>query len=220
MPLLIAAAALTVKLILQRTSLDLLDSVPIGVTVQNGGAAATTARFEQPTEYRLDLTTDDGTVLWSSPSTAPAASVFPVHARVFSPGATTMAVYVWNGLMTGGFCPPKGSYVLRVRLLTQGTQPESSVRVRFIAPLSPSSISALRLGEAYTISGNLDPGGATIFDERGAANLTRRLVGAPLVVPLVVRGFIALAPDGKRAFAVERWAELRLVPQPAAVSSP
>jgi hypothetical protein len=201
--------------------MELLDSLPVAVTVENAGSAPRTARFPQPAEYRLDLTDPDGKVLWSTFTSPPEGSPsFPVHTRVFPPGTTTLAVYDWNALLSGGSSPLSGTYVLRVRLLTEDPQPESSVHVRFAAPVSPGSINALKPGEPYTLAGTLDPMRQTLSDERGSAHLARRLLGAPLNAIVVVRGFVTVAQDGTRTFGVERWAPLGPQPVSSPASSP
>ncbi|MBV8154584.1 MAG: hypothetical protein JOY98_09195 [Candidatus Eremiobacteraeota bacterium] len=219
MPLLAIAAALALRIVVQRTSLDLLDSLPVAITVQNSGPAPVTARFPQPAEYRLDLTDGSGTVVWTSQAAPTPGASFPVHERRFAPGVSTLVVYAWNQLASGGWSPLAGTYLLKARLLSTGDQPEKSVTVRFVAPLSPGSIAELKAGEVYTIAGMLDASGLQIADARGSARLSHRLMGAPNDATLVARGHVVAGADGTRSFFVERWARLGPPPHPAPVSS-
>jgi hypothetical protein len=209
--LLFLATVLSVKLLVARASLDLLDSVPISVVVDNASAQPQTIRFAEPAEYAIELVSPNGAVLWSTPLPV-RATAFPPHDRTFAPGPTVLAVYDWNDLLAGGWSPPAGSYVLRARLLTEKAIPENAVRVTFAPPLSPSSVAKLKPGADFTLAGTLDAQQAVLADARGSATLSRRLLGAPIASPVLVRGFVAVRPDGTRIFTVERWARLRAQP--------
>ena len=206
MYLLFLLAVLSVKLVVQRSSLDLLDTLPIAVVVQNNGPAAQTIRFTHPVEYAIELRTVDGSTIWSSAvALPPGQAKFPLHARTFAPGSTTLAVYDWNELLRDATSPPAGNYTLRVRLATEKPIAESSVRVTFAHPLSPSALAGLHAGEEYTLAGTLDAQRAAISDERGSATLAQRLFVAPPAVPVFVRGYV-VEKNGTRSFSVERWA--------------
>lgn len=216
MHLLILATLLSVKLVVQRSSLDLLDTLPITVVVQNTASTPQTLRFVQPTEYAIELRTPNGTPIWSSPgTTAPNGHAFPVHSRTFAPGSMRLAVYDWNELLTNGTSPPAGTYELRVRLNTDTPLAESAVRVTFEPPVSPSSLSALRVGQEFTLAGTLDSQHAVLFDERGSATLSHRLLAAPAGIAILIRGFAAVLQGGTRVFDVERWAVLSAQPASA-----
>lgn len=213
MHLLFLAAVLSVKLVVQRSSLDLLDSLPIAVVVQNTAPAPQTLHFTQPAEYAIELRASDGTVIWSTPrAAAPNAPAFPVHARTFASGSTTLAVYDWNQLLSDGTSPPAGSYTLRARLVTDKPLAENSIHVTFAPPISPSSLAKLQLGQEFTLAGTLDAQRAVLSDSRGSAMLSHRLVAAPAGAPILVRGFAVVLAGGTRVFTVERWAVLNAQP--------
>lgn len=215
MHLLFLLAVLSVKLVVQRSSLDLLDTLPIAVVVQNNAGTSQTIRFSQPVEYTIELRAADGFTIWSSAvAPPPAQPAFPAHARTFAPGSTTLAVYDWNELLRDASSPPAGNYTLYVRLTTEKPIAENSVPVRFARPLSPSSLAVLHPGEEYTLAGTLDAQRSVLSDERGSATLTLRLFAAPPGVPVFVRGYVVVK-DGARSFNVERWATLNV--QPASV---
>jgi hypothetical protein len=207
--LLFLAAILSVKLVVQRSSLDLLDSLPIAVVVQNSAATPQTIRFTRPVEYSIELRRSNGDVVWSSTRTSPSNEPpFPPHARTFAPGLTTLAVYDWNELLPDGTSPAPGTYVLGVRLATEKPFSESLERVTFAPPVSPSSLGALRTGEDFTLAGTLDAERAVLSDDRGSATLSRRLLGAPADRTVLVRGSAIVKAGGSRVFYVERWAVL------------
>lgn len=215
MHLLFLAAVLSVKLVVQRSSLDLLDTLPIAVVVQNSSGVAQTLHFTQPVEYAIELRAAGGAVVWSTPRAAEPAQTFPAHARTFPPGSTTLAVYDWNQLFADGTSPAPGSYTLHARLVTDKPLAENSVRVSFAAPISPSSLATLRVGEEYTLAGTLDALRAALSDSHGSATLSHRLLAAPAGTPLLVRGFAAVLAGGSRVFSVERWALLNAQPASA-----
>ena len=216
MHLLFLAAVLSVKLVVQRSSLDLLDTLPIAVVVQNSSSTPQTLRFLAPAEYAIELHAPGGALVWSTPAAAaPNAPAFPAHTRTFAPGSTTLAVYDWNQLLADGMSPPPGTYALRVRIASDGPLAESSTRVTFAPPISPSSVSALRAGQDFTLAGTLDAQHAVLSDARGSATLSHRLLAAPAGVPILVRGFVAVLPGGSRVFNVERWAVLSAQPASA-----
>lgn len=207
MHLLFLAGVLSVKLVLQRASLDLLDSLPISVVVENASAVPQTIRFARPAEYAIDLTSESGSVLWSTPLPVNKAA-FPPHDRTFAPGSTVLAVYDWNDLIAGDLSPAAGHYVLRVRLLSEAKIPEERTTVAFAPPLSPASIAELKPDREFTLSGTLDAGRTALSDAHGSAPLAHKLLGPPVNVPLVVRGSVVVRQDGSRVFNVERWALL------------
>jgi hypothetical protein len=215
--LLFFAVVLSVKLVVQRSSLDLLDSLPIAVVVQNTAATPQTLHFTRPAEYAIELRAGDGSILWTSPGAAPSANqpTFPAHARTFAPGSTTLAVYDWNALLANGNSPPAGTYTLHAHLIVEKSLAESNVRVTFAPPISPSSLAALRPGQDFTLAGTVDEEHAVLSDARGSALLSRRLLAAPVGTPILVRGFATVLPGGSRVFTVERWAAVNA--QPASV---
>lgn len=216
MHLLFLAAVLSVKLVVQRSSLDLLDTLPIAVVVQNPTSTPQSLRFIQPAEYAIELHASDGTLMWSSPGgAAPVGPAFPAHSRTFAPGSTTLAVYDWNQLLADGMSPPAGTYVLRVRITSDKPLAENTVRVTFAPPISPSSMSALRMGQDFTLTGTLDAQHAVLSDARGSATLSHRLLAAPAGAPILIRGFVAVLAGGSRVFNVERWALLSAQPASA-----
>ncbi len=215
MHLIFCAIVLSVKLVVQRSSLDLLDSLPIAVVVQNSASTPQTLHFTQPAEYAIELRAADGSLIWTSPGAAGTADVpaYPEHARMFAPGSTTLAVYDWNALLSNGNSPPPGGYTLRVRLIVDKPLAGNSIHVTFAPPISPSSLAALHPGQDFTLAGTLDAQHAALSDPRGSAPLSRRLVAAPVGTIILVRGFAAVLAGGSRVFTVERWAMLN-VPQP------
>jgi hypothetical protein len=201
-----AAPSVTVSAHVQRTSLDLLDSLPIAVVVQNATRTISTLRFRQPAEYAVEVAEGD-TVLWSSlPPSPPPGVSYPVHQRQFGPGATTLAVFDWNEQARGGWSPLAGKYEIRVRLLSEESTTPVSVRVAFAPPLSPSSLANLKPDEAYTLAGTLSPSLDVLSDDRGSARLGRKILGAIPGTRLVVRGSAVTHPDGTRTFFWQRWA--------------
>jgi hypothetical protein len=212
--LLFLAAVLGVKLVVQRSSLDLLDTLPIAIVLQNSAAIPQTIRFARPAEYAIELRAANGTVLWTSAgSPAPNGPSFPGHARTFAPGSTTLAIYDWNELLADGTSPPPGAYTLRVYLVTDGDVADNSVRVTFAPPISPSSLSALPSGKDFTLAGELDAQRDALSDERGSTALSRRLLAAPANTPILVRGFSVVKVGAARIFNVERWAVLKAQPE-------
>lgn len=210
MHLLFCAIVLSVKLVVQRSSLDLLDSLPIAVVVQNPASTPQSLSFTEPAEYAIDLRAPDGRIVWASPGAAGVANgpTYPAHARTFAPGSTTLAVYDWNGLLSNGKSPPPGSYTLRLRLIVDKPPAETSLRVTFAPPISPSSLGELQPGRDFTLAGTLDAQHAALSDALGSAPLSHRLLAAPAGTTIVVRGFAAVLAGGSRVFTVERWAVL------------
>jgi hypothetical protein len=200
-----AAPAPQLRVQLERTTLDLLDSLPIAVVIDNPSTRPIALHFAQPAEYRIDVLSG-GKVLWSSLPAAPAVH-YVARARSFAAGPTTIAVYDWNELVAGAWSPLPGRYRLRVKLLAEGGPPAAEIPVRFARPLSPSSLPMLQLGQAYTLAGTLSAGGSTLRDARGSAALSRKILGAPPGAQLVVRGYVTVTRTG-RVFTVERWAPL------------
>jgi hypothetical protein len=214
---------LTVSAQLARTSLDLLDSLGIVVVVHNASQASHLARFAQPSEYAIDVMRD-GNVFWTSLPPSPPPNVsYPVHTHSFAPGPTTLVIYEWNGVAHDGWCPPPGSYDVRVRLL-DGSGSASSIKLTFARPLPIAGVVKLKPNEEATISGTLDAMRATMSDDTGAIGLARRLTNAPLGTAIVARGYASNRPDGSRQFAIERWAPLgppsSPSPAPAIAPSP
>ena len=200
--------AVTLSLQTQRTSLDLLDSLPVALIVHNGGSTLQTVRFPQPVEYAIEIRRD-GKTLWNSlPPSPPPSVVFPTHARVFNAGTTTLTVYDWNELASDGSSLQPGRYTIVARLLSEKPQPEATLPVTFAAPLSPSALSGLKSGDVVTMAGTLDNDRLVLSDDHGQATLSRRLLGAPIGERVAVRGYAVTRPDGSHVFFVLRWAPL------------
>ena len=187
-----------------RTSYDLLDSLPISVVAHNPGSSMRLVTFPGPDEYQIEVF-QDGNPIYSYPPPRPGAT-FPPHQRAFTPGPTTIVTNAWNELTSGGWSPKPGTYKIRARVLTAGPSPEASLEVTFGAPLPPGALPALHAGEQVTLLGELDPTKFVLTDPHGSALLAHKLLTAPAGFPIVVRGYAADHPDGTRAFTVVRWA--------------
>lgn len=205
--LLAAAAPVNVTVQVDRSSFDLLDTVAIRIAADNPGRQPATVRFSAPTEYAVEILRGS-TIIWNSvvPPPSPQPSL-PGHTRALNPGATTIALYDWDGLLRDGTTPQPGTYTVRVRLLADPGLPAASTSVRFIAPLPISAIAKLPLGSAVTVGGRLDATLGTLSDATGSVLLSRRLLKAP-DAPIVIRGFVSSRPDGTRMLSLTRWAAL------------
>ncbi len=203
-----------------RNSLDLLDTLAIGVVLDNPSSSPIAVRFALPAEYAIDVLRGD-TLVWSTmpQDTTSSAIHFPSHLRTVLPGTNTLAVYDWNEIARNGTSPKPGEYTIRVRLLQTGTQPAATTHVRFVAPTPISAIAKLPVGDAITIAGQLDPTRAIVTDSTGSTILPRRLIGAPLGATVAVRGFITATRAGGRYLLVQRWAPFS-VPIATATPSP
>lgn len=203
-----SATPLTLRIHVQRSSLDLLDSLSIGLVVDNGSGSSRMLQFPQPIEYAIEVQ-DGGRTIWSSlpPSPAPEAAFKP-HDRSFAPGSTPLVFYAWNQVARGGWSPTAGTYVVKARLLDAGTQPTATTRVRFVAPLAISAVAALPPNELVTVAGHLDGSRQVLGDAHDTIRLTRRIPSAPVDTEIVVRGSSIAQRDGSREFAVLRWAVL------------
>ena len=80
----------------QRTSFDLLDSLPIDVVAHNPSSTVRTCKFPQPSEYAIEVVGGEKTMWTSLPPSPPPGIVFGTHERAFVPGPTTVVVYEWN----------------------------------------------------------------------------------------------------------------------------
>jgi hypothetical protein len=204
----IALAALTLSLELQRTSLDLLDGVAIEIAVHNSAATATTVTFPSPAEYEIDIMRGQST-LWSSATQPPGGVTQPSHTRSFPPGPSILAVYVWNAITADRSTPAPGDYTIRVKLLAgNATATQTDVPVHFINPVPVSAAVRLPAGDIVTIAGTLDATKGTLTDETGTINLGRRLLGAPAGT-IAVRGYVRTNPDHSQVFWVQRWALMK-----------
>lgn len=202
-----------------RNSLDLLDTLAIGVVLDNPSSSPIAMRFALPAEYAIDVLLGD-TLVWSTmPQGATSAIHFPSHLRTVLPGTNTLAVYDWNEIARNGTSPKPGEYTIRVRLLQNGTQPVATTHVRFVAPTPISAIAKLPIGDAITIAGRLDPTREIVTDSTGSTILPRRLIGAPLDATVAMRGFITATRAGGRYLLVQRWAPFS-VPIATATPSP
>lgn len=214
-----AAAALTLSLQLQRATFDILDAVNIEVVAHNRGSAPVNATFPSPSQYELDLL-DGSNVVWTSLHPLPPTAHFPAHTRSFQPGPNVLAVFIWNGIASGGTALAPGHYTLRARMLTDGSQPETTMPVRFIDPVPVAAVEKLKEGDEITISGTLDAGKSRLTDQTGTIQLMRRLSAAPQSA-IAVRGYLTTAPDRTKAFFVERWAPLpENISAPVSIPSP
>ena len=200
------APPLSLSIAVHRTSLDLLDSLPVTIVVHNAAPTLQTLRFPAPSEYAIEILRD-GKTLWKFAPASPPGAVFPPHTRAVAPGPTTIAVYDWNELTRDGWSPSPGSYVVRAWLLTDKPQLEAASRIVFVAPLTPSAVASLPPDTEITLAGTLGAQSATIGDANASASLSRRIAAAPGTL-LVARGYVTKRPDGSRAFAVVRWAPL------------
>lgn len=204
----VSAPPLALSLQTQRTSFDLLDSLPIEVVVHNASPSIQTLTFPQPTEYAIEVLRD-GNVVWTSvPPSPPPTATISEHRRDFTPGATPLVVYDWNEVLRDGNSPVAGAYTVRARLLGGKFQPAATMRVIFAPPLPPGALASLKLGEEVTIAGELDSTHEVLGDDRGSARLSRRLLAAPAGVEIAVRGYASARLDGTRTFTFERWAPL------------
>lgn len=202
----ILAAALSLSLQLVRTSFDLLDGVSVEVVVHNDGKRPVSANFPGPSEYELDLQRSSGTV-WTSLVPPPPGAHFPTHARVFMPGPTVLAVYVWNGIASDGTVPAPGTYALRGKLLDT-TPSEATAKVRFISPVPVQAIAKLKEGDVVTIAGSLDDTKLHLTDASGTVTLMRPLKTATNGT-VVIRGYLTERPDHTHAFFIQRWGMMK-----------
>lgn len=191
-----------------RTSLDLLDTLSVGVILDNPGRKPTTLRFPQPGEYTIEVLRGSSVVWSSSPKPIESEARYPIHTHEVLPGAQRLATYVWNELASDGSSPLPGEYTIRVRLNTVGAQPTAITKVRFAHPTPISALDALKLGDEITLAGHLDASQRVLTDPTGSTTLTRRIRSSTSDT-IVVRGYIAAGRDGKRYLAITRWAPER-----------
>jgi len=204
----IAFAAITLSLALQRTSFDLLDGVAIEVAVHNSAKLPATATFSQPGEYEIDILRGE-TLLWSNKQQYPPNVTFPAHKKQFLPGPTILAVYIWNAIEADGSTPGPGEYTVRARLLSTPGTADASTTVKFISPVPVSALEKLKLGEEVTIAGHLDGTKGMLTDATGTVPLMKRLATAAPDDVVAVRGYLTTLPNRTHAFFVERWAVMR-----------
>lgn len=200
------AAALTLSLQLERTSFDMLDGVSIEVVVHNDTRHPVSASFPEPVEYAIDATRKGRTV-WTSLVRSPHPEGVPMHTRVFMPGPTILAVYVWNGIATDGTVPGPGTYTLQARLLDTAPPKPATAALTFIPPVPTSAIAKLKAGDEVTLAGDLDTTQTHLTDSTGTVTLLRR-IGRP-DARVAVRGYIVERPDGSRALFVQRWGTIK-----------
>lgn len=201
-------AAVTLSVQLQRTSFDLLDGLSIQIAARNSASRSVDVRFPAPAEYAIDVV-HNGEAVWTSAAPPAAASpAFPPHVKRLLPGATILAVYVWNEETRDGSSVAPGNYLVRVRLLGDGVNPETSLPLHFAAPLPVSALASLRAGEVVTLSGRYDAAGQILADATGAIRLSKRLIGAPSQGSVAVRGYVSPGAGSAPAFVVTRWAKL------------
>jgi hypothetical protein len=200
------AAALTLSLQLQRASFDVLDAVNIEVVAHNSGKAPLTATFPSPVEYEIDLMRGSD-VVWTTLRPQPPGSHIPPHERTLRPGPSVLSVFVWNGLACDGTAPSPGEYTLRARMLTSGSQAETTLPVRFINAVPVAAVEKLKQGDEVTIAGTLDAGKNRLTDQTGTVLLMRKLPAASQTI-VAVRGYLTTAPDHATGFFVERWAPM------------
>jgi hypothetical protein len=193
-------AAPRLGLLVARATFDPLDAIDVTVRVFNGRSTPIVIRFGQTAEYGLAISRDGGD-RWNSPATTGGQP----HMRTFQTGSTTLVTYEWNGVLADGTAPAPGTYTLHGALLANGSQPTTAVRIRIDAPLPVSTLAKIGT-QVVTIAGTLDPIGMTLHDATGDIRLARRITGVPLGAVVDVRGWLAIQPDGTKAFAIERWA--------------
>lgn len=204
----IALAAITLSLQLQRTSFDLLDGVDIEVAVHNTAKTPAAVTFPQPAEYEIDILRGD-TTLWSNKQQYPPGVTFPPHKRQLFPGPTILAVYIWNAIASDGSTPGPGEYTVRARLLGTPGGADASTMMKFISPVPVSALEKLKLGEVVTIAGHLDGTKGMLTDATGTVPLMKRLVTVAPDAVVAVRGYLTTEPDRTHAFFVQRWAVMR-----------
>ena len=196
---------ISVSVHVERTSLDLLDVLSIGIVAHNPGKSPAIVRFPLPEEYAIDVL-HGSDVIWSSPQASPPPGTVQSHTRAFVPGPTTMAIYAWNELTKNGSSLAAGDYTIRVRLL-DGASQAATTTIRFVMPVPVESIAHLKPGDEITLAGTVDNQLLRLTDATGSVTLSRRLIGFGNG-PVAVRGSIMLAPGGSRILNVERWAPL------------
>lgn len=201
----IALAALTLSLHLQRSSFDMLDGVDIAIAVHNTDRAPENVIFPKATEYQIEIYRGKD-LLWTSQSSDPVGTALPAHTRQFLPGPTTLAIYIWNGVESDASTPAPGTYTIRAKLLGSNASPTASAEVRFGDSTPVSALAQLRQGDVVTIAGTLDATRGLLTDSTGTVTLERKLLRAPANATIAVRGFLTTRPDRTRAFFVQRWA--------------
>jgi hypothetical protein len=201
----IALAAITLSLSVQRTSFDLLDGVDIEVAVHNTAKTPATLTFPKPAEYEIDVLRGD-TVVWTNVTAGPPGVTFPPHLKPFLPGPTILVVYIWNAVANDGTAAGPGEYTIRARLLSSNATQTASTTVRFINPVPVSALEKLKMGDVLTIAGHLDATHMILTDASGSVPLMKRVGTAAPTATVAVRGYLSELPNHTHAFFVQRWA--------------
>lgn len=204
----IALAAITLSLQLQRSSFDLLDGVDIEVAAHNSASSPVTLKFPKPAEYEIDIVRGND-VIWTSLSPPPPGAIFPPHQRNLMPGPTVLVVYIWNTIAADGSTPGPGDYTIRARLLGDGATAQATAPLHFINPVPVSALLKLKAGDELTIAGHLDVNKQVLTDASGSIKLMKRLLAAPPDAVVAVRGYVTTMPDRTQGFYVERWAVMK-----------
>jgi hypothetical protein len=199
-------AALSLSLQLQQTSFDLLDGVSIALAAHNPANTAQLVKFAHPVEYEIQIL-DGGKVIWSNAAPAPEPTIFPIHARKFVPGPSTIVVYIWNGVENDGDAPEAGDYTVRARLLGVTETPEATAKLHFAPPTPIVALDKLKTGDVVTIAGTLDATKGVLTDTSGSVTLGRRLTTATGTI--AVRGYYLKRVNRTPVFFIQRWAPLQ-----------
>jgi len=199
-----ASSPLSLRIELKRSSLDLLDPIPIVISVVNNTKGTVTATFASAQLYDIRIASAKGAELWRWSATHMSAQV--LRTQDFAPGKTILATYVWDGTLADGRSLGPGTYTLRVWLVDRKYHPSAEMPIRLATPLPVHAALALPLNTAATIAGPLRTK-ANVFelaDSSGAIELSKRMGRSPQGV-FIVRGYLTKA-NGNVLFTVDRWA--------------
>jgi hypothetical protein len=202
----IALAAITLTLQLQRTSFDLLDGVAIEIAAHNSAKTADVVTFPAPPEYQLEVLRDNH-VIWSNSTATPPGVTLPPHTRAFPPGPTVLAVYIWDAIDSDRSTPGPGDYTIRATLLGSTVKAQGQTTVHFISPVPISAVDKLPAGDVVTIAGTFNPVNNTLTDASGSIALGRRLPPG-LTGTVAVRGYLRAEPNNAKIFFVQRFAAM------------
>ena len=200
-----ASSPLSLRIETKRASLDLLDPVPIVISVINSSKAPVTAHFSSAQTYDIRVASVQGAELWRWSATHMSAQV--LRTERFAPGKTTLATYIWGGTLDDGRSLAAGAYTLRVSL-TDGTyHPSIEIPLRFDTPLPVRGALQLPLNAAATIAGTLRAkgNGFELVDSSGAIQLSKRIAGLNPEGTFIVRGYLT-RENGDILLTVDRWA--------------
>jgi hypothetical protein len=203
--MLVAAAALTLSLQLERTSFDILDGVSIEVVTHNSSAKPVPVVFPKPSEYEISIE-KNGVAIWNNQTAQPLGVTIPPHMRAMMPGPNVLTVYIWNAIENDGSTPAAGTYTVHAKLLGKAENPEASLDIKFINPVPVSALAKLNVGDELTIAGTLDATQQQLTDATGTILLAKKV---PLKGLVAVRGFITERQDHIRVFFVKRWALMK-----------